>query len=68
MDRDAARRHARSAALVAHLLRGQFFSYPLKAGEALCKLGIFESTRCVLSYFKARAVPGQEPAGASRTG
>src|SRR5438034_1113608 len=32
--------------------RGKFFSYPLKAVEALLKLGIFESARCVLSYFK----------------
>jgi protoporphyrinogen oxidase len=37
--------------------RGQFFSYPLKAGEALRKLGIFEAARCVLSYFYARAFP-----------
>ncbi len=35
-------------------IRGKFFSYPLKAGEALLKLGVFESARCVLSYFKAR--------------
>ena len=41
---------------------GRFFSYPLKAGEALCKLGVFESTRCVLSYLKARACPHPEPA------
>ena len=47
---------------------GKFFAYPLKAGEALFKLGIFESTRCVLSYFKAADVPGREPARASRTG
>jgi protoporphyrinogen oxidase len=37
--------------------RGQLFSYPLKAVEALRKLGIFEAARCVLSYFKARAFP-----------
>jgi protoporphyrinogen oxidase len=41
--------------------RGKFFSYPLKAGEALRKLGIFESTRCVLSYMKARAFPVHQP-------
>ena len=41
--------------------RDQFFSYPLKAGEALMKLGIFESTRCVLSYFKARLLPVKNP-------
>ncbi|MGL4424601.1 MAG: NAD(P)-binding protein, partial [Gemmataceae bacterium] len=36
---------------------GQFYAYPLKAGEALKKLGVFEATRCVLSYLKARAFP-----------
>ena len=41
--------------------RDRFFSYPLKAGEALMKLGIFESTRCVLSYFKARVMPVKNP-------
>src|SRR5207244_8298359 len=41
--------------------RDSFFSYPLKAGEALMKLGIFESTRCVLSYFKARVMPVKNP-------
>jgi protoporphyrinogen oxidase len=41
--------------------RGKFFSYPLKAVEALLKLGIFESTRCVLSYFKARMLPIRNP-------
>ncbi len=30
--------------------RGQFFSYPLRAGEALRKLGLLEASRCVLSY------------------
>src|SRR5205809_6727660 len=37
--------------------RGKYFSYPLKAGEALRKLGVFEACRCVLSYFKARWFP-----------
>jgi protoporphyrinogen oxidase len=41
--------------------RGKYFSYPLKAGEALIKLGIFESIRCVLSYVKARAFPARNP-------
>lgn len=40
---------------------GHFFNYPLKAGEALKKLGIFESTRCVLSYMKARLFPVKNP-------
>src|SRR5580704_11965625 len=33
---------------------GQFFSYPLKASEALFRLGIFESMRCGLSYLWAQ--------------
>ncbi len=41
--------------------RGQYFSYPLRAGEALQKLGVFEAARCVLSYLKARAFPNQAP-------
>jgi protoporphyrinogen oxidase len=39
----------------------RFFSYPLKAFEALFKLGVLESTRCVLSYFKARLFPVKNP-------
>jgi protoporphyrinogen oxidase len=39
----------------------RFFSYPLKAGEALWKLGFFESARCMLSYFKARLFPVKNP-------
>src|SRR6476619_6995366 len=38
-----------------------FFSYPLKAGEALWKLGFFESARCMLSYFKSRMFPVKNP-------
>lgn len=41
--------------------RQQFFTYPLKAFEALHKLGIIESTRCVLSYIKARLRPNPKP-------
>lgn len=37
--------------------RGKFFSYPLKAGEALGNLGVVESAACVLSYAKARVRP-----------
>ena len=40
---------------------GKFFAYPLKAAEALFKLGVFEATRCVLSYMKARMFPVKEP-------
>ena len=39
----------------------KFFSYPLMAGEALAKLGIFESALCVTSYLKARAFPVKDP-------
>ena len=41
--------------------RDSFFSYPLKAGEALRKLGIFESTRCMASYFWAKLFPVKNP-------
>ena len=40
---------------------GRFFAYPLKAGEALRKLGPVEAIRCVLSYLKARAAPHPAP-------
>ena len=40
---------------------GKFFAYPLKAAEALFKLGVFEATRCVWSYLKARAYPIKNP-------
>jgi protoporphyrinogen oxidase len=38
-----------------------FFSYPLKAGEALQKLGVIESGLCMLSYFKAKLFPVKTP-------
>ncbi len=41
--------------------RGQFYSYPLKAMEALSKLGVIESALCVLSYIKARVNPMPNP-------
>ncbi len=43
------------------LYRGQFFSYPLKAGEALLKLGIFESIRCGFSYLWRQLFPVRKP-------
>jgi protoporphyrinogen oxidase len=43
------------------LYRNRFFSYPLKATEALFKLGIFESARCMLSYLWARLFPVPNP-------
>ncbi len=41
--------------------RGQFYTYPLKPFEALTKLGIAESLRCVLSFVKARLQPTRHP-------
>jgi len=41
--------------------RGQLYSYPLKPFEALWKLGLAESTLCVLSYIKARLFPIRSP-------
>ena len=41
--------------------RGRFFSYPLRAAEALFKLGVFESALCMLSYAKARVSPVENP-------
>jgi protoporphyrinogen oxidase len=40
---------------------GKFFAYPLKAFEALIKLGIFRSTLCVLSWLKAKLFPVRNP-------
>src|SRR5215469_7983286 len=39
----------------------KFYSYPLKPIEALLKLGIFNSTLCVLSWFKSRLFPVRNP-------
>ncbi|MEY2481319.1 MAG: hypothetical protein QOI04_2246 [Verrucomicrobiota bacterium] len=40
---------------------GKFFAYPLKAFEALIKLGVFKSTLCVLSWLKAKMFPVRNP-------
>jgi len=40
---------------------GQFYAYPLKPFEALCKLGVFESTLCILSFLYARLHPNRDP-------
>ena len=40
---------------------GKFFSYPLRAGEALVKLGLVESVRCMFSYLWARLHPVRNP-------
>ncbi|MEX0627127.1 MAG: NAD(P)/FAD-dependent oxidoreductase, partial [Cucumibacter sp.] len=36
---------------------GKLFDYPLRAMDALVKLGPIEATRCVLSYARARIAP-----------
>ncbi|NCY01440.1 MAG: NAD(P)/FAD-dependent oxidoreductase [Planctomycetia bacterium] len=43
------------------LYGGKFYSYPLKAAEALRNLGIVEATRCVASYAYARCFPVRQP-------
>jgi protoporphyrinogen oxidase len=40
---------------------GQFFSYPLRPLEALRRLGVAESARCVLSYLHSRMFPIPSP-------
>ena len=39
----------------------KFFSYPLAAFEALKKLGLLESSLCVISYLKAKMFPVKNP-------
>ena len=41
--------------------RGQYYTYPLKPFEALSKLGLIESTLCVLSFMAARLNPTRDP-------
>jgi protoporphyrinogen oxidase len=41
--------------------RGKLFDYPLRAWDALTKLGVFEATRCVASYGMARIVRIKNP-------
>ncbi len=40
---------------------GQFYSYPLKAFEALSKLGLIESMLCMVSFAKAKIRPTRNP-------
>jgi protoporphyrinogen oxidase len=40
---------------------GKFYSYPLKAFEALRNLGLLQSAACVLSYVGARIAPVSPP-------
>lgn len=41
--------------------KGTFFSYPLDALEAVRKLGVVESTLCLLSFLKAKLAPVPSP-------
>jgi protoporphyrinogen oxidase len=41
--------------------RGKFYTYPLKPFEALSKLGVIESTLCMLSFLEARLHPTPDP-------
>jgi protoporphyrinogen oxidase len=40
---------------------GKFFAYPLKAVEALLKLGVIRSILCLLSWFRAQFFPVLKP-------
>jgi protoporphyrinogen oxidase len=40
---------------------GQFYTYPLKPFEALSKLGLIESLRCMFSFGAARLTPTRNP-------
>ncbi|WP_260597612.1 NAD(P)/FAD-dependent oxidoreductase [Sphingomonas endolithica] len=40
---------------------GKFYSYPLRAFEALMNLGLWRSTLCMASYAKAKAFPHKNP-------
>jgi len=40
--------------------RGKLFDYPLRAGDALAKLGLVEAARCVLSYMRVAAFPPRD--------
>ncbi|OIP34226.1 MAG: FAD-dependent oxidoreductase [Deltaproteobacteria bacterium CG2_30_63_29] len=41
--------------------RRRFFSYPLRPVEALTRLGVVESARCMLSYLKSQVHPNPDP-------
>src|SRR5579862_5977897 len=41
--------------------RGKFFAYPLRAFEALRKLGLMQSAMCLASFAHARAFPVKAP-------
>ena len=61
MERDpAARFHRASAACRRIYYDGKYYSYPLKAFEALGNLGIVESAMCVLSFMLQAGVSERE--------
>jgi protoporphyrinogen oxidase len=41
--------------------RNLLFDYPLRAFDALSKLGVLEATRCVLSYVRVKLQPNKAP-------
>jgi protoporphyrinogen oxidase len=41
--------------------KSRFFSYPLKAFDALSKLGFIESCLCIFSYWNAKIFPVKDP-------
>jgi len=43
------------------IYKGKYFAYPLKAFNALFKLGPIETIRCLGSYLKARIAPKRDP-------
>lgn len=43
------------------LYRGKLFDYPLRATDALLKLGVIEASLCLLSYARARLLPIKHP-------
>ena len=40
---------------------GKFYSYPLRAFEALWNLGLWRSTQCMASYFRWKLFPHKDP-------
>jgi protoporphyrinogen oxidase len=40
--------------------KNKFYFYPVKAFDALSKLGIFTSAMCVVSYFKEKVIPTKQ--------
>jgi len=41
--------------------QGKLFDYPLRVFDALTKLGVVESARCMVSFFKAKMFPIKNP-------